>query len=171
MIETEEDCTAMAGKYLTFTLDTEEYGIEILKVREIIGMMPVTRVPRAPRCVRGVVNLRGKVIPVIDLRTIFSMPAINDSGHTCIVVVQVESATGDLVMGVIVDAVSEVVDITAEEIEPPPTFGESVPSDMFHGMAKRSSKVLIMLDIDRVITGHDVHWMKRGFTEDERLGR
>lgn len=156
-----EERLATEGKYLTFRLAEEEYGIEILKVREIIGIMSVTRVPRAPACVRGVVNLRGKVIPVIDLRTVFGMPFLDYSARTCIVVVQIQSGRRELVIGVIVDAVSEVVDIKQNEIEPPPSFGEMVSNEMFHGMAKRADHVLIMLDIDRVLTGGDIQWIHR----------
>lgn len=155
------DCLATAGKYLTFRLGDEEYGIEILKVREIIGMMAVTRVPRAPDCVRGVINLRGKVIPVVDLRNIFDLDFRDDTGRTCIIVVQVNTGKSELVMGIIVDEVSEVADIKSEEIEPPPSFGDAVTNEMFHGMAKRSGRVLIMLDIDRVVTGKELSWIRK----------
>lgn len=166
MSSIQEDSLATAGKYLTFRLADEEYGIEILKVREIIGIMSVTRVPRAPACVRGVINLRGKVIPVIDLRTVFGIPFLDYSARTCIIVVQIESEENELVIGVIVDAVSEVVDIKEEEIEPPPSFGESVPNEMFHGMAKRTDRVLIMLDIDQVFTGQELKWARRHSESD-----
>lgn len=151
---------AAAGKYLTFRLGDEEYGIAILKVREIMGMMAVTRVPRSPQCVRGVINLRGRVIPVVDLRTVFDLSFKEDTGRTCIIVVQVSAHHGDVVMGIIVDEVSEVADIRSEEIEPPPVIGNAEMTEMVHGMAKRSDRVLIMLDIDRVIDGKELTWVR-----------
>ncbi|MHB9003637.1 MAG: chemotaxis protein CheW, partial [Coriobacteriia bacterium] len=114
---------AKTNKHLTFTLDGEEYGLDILKVQEIIGIMPITRVPRTPEFVRGVINLRGKVIPVVDLRTKFGMGAALDTDRTCIVVVQVSGKNGYTVMGTVVDEVSEVIDIAEDEIEETPEFG------------------------------------------------
>src|SRR5512136_2465452 len=107
------------GKSLTFFLSGEEYGIEILKVYEIIGMLPITRVPQTQLCLKGVINLRGKVIPVVDLRLKFGMPEAEFTGETCIIVVHIHGVD----VGIIVDRVSEVIDIPTEDIEPAPTFG------------------------------------------------
>jgi purine-binding chemotaxis protein CheW len=136
-----------AGKYLTFGLANEEYGLEILKVREIIGQMDVTRVPGMPEHVLGVINLRGKVIPVVDLRLKFGMPNTDHTSETCIIVVSVQNQ----LMGVLVDRVSEVMDIHREEIEDAPNVGTSVESNFILGMAKVKGRVEILLDIDRVM--------------------
>jgi len=142
----------LAGKYLTFQLGHEVYGLEILKVQEIIGMMNVTSVPRTPSFVRGVINLRGKVIPVIDLRTKFQMETKEDTERTCIIVVQVASSGQTVTMGIIVDEVSEVLDIRAEQIEPAPTFGAAVDTDFILAMGKIGQKVVMLLDADKVLT-------------------
>jgi len=137
----------LAGKYLTFLLDDEEYGIEILKVREIIGIMDITKVPQTPDYVEGVINLRGKVIPVVDLRTKFGLRRAQYNEETCIVVVDVGA-----MMGIIVDTVQEVHDISAAEIEPPPALGAAVDTAFILGMGKVSGAVKILLDIDKVMT-------------------
>ena len=141
-----------AGKYLTFILGAEEYGLEIMKVQEIIKMMDVTRVPKTPGFVRGVINLRGKVIPVMDLRLKFAMEAIEDTEKTCVIVVQVTGADGNLTIGIIVDEVAEVADIAREQIEPSPAFGSNVETAFILGMGKIDKKVLTLLDIDKVLT-------------------
>jgi purine-binding chemotaxis protein CheW len=139
------------GKYLTFSLADEEYGIGILKIKEIIGMMPVTTVPQAPEFFKGVINLRGKVIPVIDLRLKFGMPPIEYSERTCIVVVETEGPSGSILMGSVVDSVSEVLNIKEEDVEDPPTFGTRLNTDAILGMAKMEEGVKILLDIDHVL--------------------
>jgi purine-binding chemotaxis protein CheW len=140
------------GKYLTFTLGTEGFGLSILMVREIIGFMEVTLIPKAPEYVKGVINLRGKVIPVIDLRIKFGMPEIPHTERTCIIVVEISSPKEEvLLVGVVVDAVSEVMNIKGEDIEPPPSFGGQMDTDYILGMAKTGKHVKILLDIDRVI--------------------
>jgi len=139
------------GKYLTFNLDKEEYGIGILKIKEIIGMMPITPVPRTPECVKGVINLRGKVIPVIDLRLKFGMAEIGYTDRTCIIVVEVEGDSGTLLVGILVDSVSEVLNIKGDHIEDTPTFGTGLSTDYISGMAKTEGGVKILLDIDRVL--------------------
>jgi purine-binding chemotaxis protein CheW len=141
-----------AGKYLSFALGDEEYGLEILEVREIIQMMDITAVPRTPPQVKGVINLRGKVIPVMDLRLKFAMPEAERTDETCIIVVTV----GDVEVGIIVDRVSEVLDIQGEEIEAPPSFGSSVNTDFILGMGKAGGRVTILLDIDKVVTAGEV---------------
>ena len=148
--------TANAGKYLTFELEGEVYGLEILKVQEIIGMMNVTRVPRTPEFMRGVINLRGKVIPVIDLRLKFALSAKEDTDRTCIIVVQVTHDTRQVTMGLIVDEVSEVQTIVESQIEPPPSFGASVDTDFILGMGKLGEKVVMLLDADKVLSGGEI---------------
>ena len=140
------------GKYLTFSLGDEEFGIGILKVKEIIGIMPITLVPRTPPAVKGVINLRGKVIPVIDLRLKFAMNEVEATERTCIVVVDVAAEEQNREMGVIVDSVSEVLNIKSEEIEDSPEFG-GAKSDTAYiiGMAKTDSGVKILMDIDKVL--------------------
>ncbi len=144
------------GKYLTFSLAGEEYGIGILKVKEIIGMMPVTPVPQTPVFVKGVINLRGKVIPVLDLRLKFGMEEIEYSERTTIIVVEVELQNGLVQIGIVVDSVSEVVNIKAEEIEETPAFGSSLNSDYILGMAKLEGSVKILLDINQVLTSDEL---------------
>ena len=143
--------TNRAGKYLTFRLAREEYGLEILKVQEIIGMMNVTRVPMMPEFMRGVINLRGKVIPVVDLRLKFGMESQEDTEKTCIIVVQVVAGEVSALMGIIVDAVSEVLNLTAGDIENTPDFGRGAEVPYLLGMANVKDKVKILLDIDRVL--------------------
>jgi len=142
----------LGGKYLTFGLDDEEYGLEILKVREIIGMMGITPVPRTPEYVRGVINLRGNVIPVVDLRTKFDLLRAEQTDETCIIVVDVEAVE----MGIVVDKVLEVLDIVSAEIEPAPSFGDAVDTDFILGMGKTDGKVTILLDISRVLTDDEL---------------
>jgi len=142
---------ALAGKYLTFAISEEEYGLPVLKVREIIKMMSITKVPQAPQHVRGVINLRGKVIPVIDVRLKFGFASQDYTERTCIIVVDVTLPAGPVMMGIIVDQVSEVLSITPEEIEPTPEFGEHVETSYMKGMAKVKGKVKILLDLDQVL--------------------
>ena len=140
------DLDAHDGKYLTFSLAREEYGLEILKVREIIGIMDITAVPQMPPHVKGVVNLRGKVIPVVDLRLKFGMESAEYTEATCIIVVDV----GTLV-GIIVDTVQEVLDIESAQIDPPPPLGASVDTTFILGMGKVREEVKILLDINKVL--------------------
>lgn len=138
------------GKYLTFSLGTEQYGIGILKIKEIIGMMPVTALPQAPDYLKGVVNLRGKVIPIVDLRTKFAMPEQAETERTCIIVVEVARHGGHCLTGLVVDGVSEVLNIKNEQIEEHSSLGD-LHSETVLGLAKMESGVKILLDIDRVI--------------------
>jgi purine-binding chemotaxis protein CheW len=146
------------GKYLTFSLGGEEYGLEILKVKEIIGIMNITSVPQMPHYVKGVINLRGKVIPVIDLRLKFGMEAFQYNERTCIIVVDIVSASAGnkIIMGIVVDCVSEVLNIKNEEIEDAPAFGTRLDTDYILGMAKLKGNVKILLDIDKVLTSEEV---------------
>ena len=141
-----------AGKYLTFVLANETYGLEILKVREIMGLMDITAVPRTPEFVKGVINLRGKVIPVIDLRLKFGLQEAEHTEETCIIVVNVSS----MEMGIVVDKVSEVLDIASGEIEETPSFGVDVDTNFILGMGKANEKVTILLDIVKVMAGSDL---------------
>ncbi|MGD9733496.1 MAG: chemotaxis protein CheW [Desulfamplus sp.] len=144
------------GKYLTFSLAGEEYGIGILQVKEIIGMMPITSVPRTPDFVKGVINLRGKVIPVIDLRLRFAIPESEYTERTCIIVVEITASYGEMVIGIVVDSVSEVLNIKGENIEDSPSFGTSLDSQYILGMAKLEGGVKILLDIDKVLTSEEL---------------
>ncbi len=153
--------TIKTGKYLTFSLKNEEYGIGILKAKEIIGMMPITSVPRTPEFVKGVINLRGKVIPIIDLRTKFSMESIDYTERTCIIVVEVDSDSETVLIGIVVDAVSEVINIKEEDIEKAPGFGTKLDTDYILGMAKMEGGVKILLNIDRVLSNREISDLKQ----------
>ncbi len=142
----------LAGKYLTFDLHGESYGVNVLKIREIIRLTNITAVPQMPAYVRGVINLRGKIIPVMDLRLRFGFPDTAKSEHTCIMVVQVQLADGKTTqMGLIVDGVEEVINIGGGEIEETPNFGSTLSTECILGMAKIKGKVKTLLDIDRVM--------------------
>ena len=146
-------------KYLTFSLGEEKYGIEILAVREINGMMNITPIPETPEFVKGVINLRGKIIPVVDLRLKFQMAERAYDERTCIIVVQMNASSGPVQMGVIVDSVSEVSSIGQEDIEPPPSMGLSLETSYITGMAKSKEDVKILLDIDRVLSEEEIKMM------------
>ncbi len=141
------------GKYLTFALANEEYGLEILKVREIIGYINVTAVPQTPHYVSGVINLRGQVIPVVDLRAKFGMDVADVTDQTCIVVVEICQGNHTFSTGIVVDHVQEVLDIAGEHIEEAPQFGTAVDTDFILGMGKIDDSVKILLDIDKVLAG------------------
>jgi purine-binding chemotaxis protein CheW len=145
-----------AEKYLSFRLGKEEFAIQVLSVREIMGMQEITSVPQTPPYVRGVINLRGKVIPVIDLRLKFGLPEIEYSQRTCIIVVQIEGEAGRMLMGAIVDGVSEVLSLLASDIEDTPDFGDGTSAPYILGMAKIKNKVKILLDINMVLTSQEV---------------
>ncbi len=139
------------GKYLTFALSHEEYGLEILKVREIIGYMEITAVPQTPAHVKGVINLRGQVIPVIDLRMKFGMNEAEVTEETCIIVVEIAQGDRHFQTGIVVDRVKEVLDIDGENIEDAPQFGSNVDTNFILGMGKVNGSVKILLDIDKVL--------------------
>jgi len=145
-----------AGKYLTFQLGNEEFAIQVLRVREIMGIQEITAVPQTPDYVKGVINLRGKVIPVVDLRLKFGLPELEYTPRTCIIVVQIESDAGKLMIGVIVDAVSEVLTLQAADIEDTPDFGSGVATPYLLGMAKLKGKVKILLDINMVLSSQEL---------------
>lgn len=144
------------GKYLTFYVAGEEYGLEILKVREIIGLMDITTVPKTPDFVRGVINLRGKVIPVVELRSKFNIESTEDTNQTCIIVVDVTFDDSTLQIGILVDSVSEVLDIPGDDIEDTPSFGTDLKTDFIRGMAKAKGSVKILLNIESVLTASDM---------------
>jgi purine-binding chemotaxis protein CheW len=145
-----------AGKYLTFQLGNEEFAIQVLRVREIMGVQEITAVPQTPGYVKGVINLRGKVIPVVDLRLKFGLPELEYTQRTCIIVVEIHSDARKHLIGVIVDAVSEVITLQSGEIENTPDFGNGVATPYLLGMAKIKGKVKILLDIDIVLSAQDV---------------
>jgi purine-binding chemotaxis protein CheW len=144
---------AKPGKHLTFLLGQEFYGLPVLKVREIIKLVNITPVPRMPGHVKGVVNLRGKIIPIIDLRLKFDMAPAANTDRTCIIVVQAADSAQitTTALGVVVDSVEEVLNISANEIEETPDFGTAVNIASLQGMAKINGKVVSLLDIDRVV--------------------
>jgi purine-binding chemotaxis protein CheW len=145
-----------AGKYLVFHLGEEEFGIQVQKVREIMGVQDITQVPQTPAHVKGVINLRGKVIPVIDLRLKFVMPPREYTQRTCIIVVQVAGERGIVLMGIVVDGVAEVLQVAGTDVEDTPSFGREVEVPYVMGLAKLKGKVKILLDIDHVMTAHEL---------------
>jgi purine-binding chemotaxis protein CheW len=150
-------CDRRAGKYLTFQLANEEFGIRVLKVRELMGIQEITAVPQTPAHVKGVINLRGKVVPVIDLRLKFALPAAEYTPRTCIVVTQVQGESSPIMVGIVVDGVSDVLNLTAQEIEDTPDFGDGAGVRYLLGMAKVKGKVKILLDIDQVLSTQELH--------------
>jgi purine-binding chemotaxis protein CheW len=146
----------LGGKYLTFALGKEGYGLQILKVREIIGWLEITALPQTPAYVKGVINLRGQVIAVVDLRAKFGMDATERTDQTCIIVVETLHEQRKICTGIIVDQVSEVLEIAGKNIEPAPSFGTSVETDFILGMGKVGESVKILLDIDKVMTNAEI---------------
>jgi len=148
------------GKYLTFQLGREEFAIQVLKVREIMGVQDITAVPQTPAHVKGVINLRGKVVPVVDLRLKFRLPEVEYTQRTCIIVVQVDFQGSVLLMGIVVDGVSEVLNLAAGDIEDTPEFGSGVVTPYLLGMAKSKGKVKILLDIDQVLSSQELQGLE-----------
>lgn len=140
-----------SGKYLIFKMADSEYGISILKVKEIIGMLPVTPLPNALDYIKGVINLRGKVIPVIDLRLRFDLPEIPHTDRTCIIVVEINSGAGSFVSGIVVDGVTEVLHLDGENITETPPFGTRLDTEYILGIAKSKETVRILLDVDQML--------------------
>ena len=145
------------GKYLVFELGREEFGIRVLKVREIMGVQDITCLPRTPAHVKGVINLRGKVIPVVDMRLKFGLPEQEYTPRTCIIVVQVKREAGLRLMGIVVDGVAEVLTLASTDIEDTPDLGDGVATPYLLGMAKVKGKVKILLEIDQVLASQDLH--------------
>lgn len=153
-----------AGKYLTFFLASEEYGIEILKVQEIIGRMPITPVPLTSKYIRGVINLRGKIHPIMDLNVKFGMDQTDITDETCIIVIK----TSSLMMGILVDKVSEVVNLSSDDIEDTPSFGSEVNTEYLLGIGKTGGRIRMLLDIEKVITASDVINMKKATDSENK---
>ncbi len=154
--------SSMAGKYLTFHLAGEVYGLPILKVQEIIRMMKITRVPRAPGFVLGVVNLRGKVIPIINMRSKFGLEVVEDTERTCIIVVQVVHKGRLITLGVVVDEVSEVMNLSVDQISKTPPMGASVDTEFIMGMGRMESNVIMLLDLDKAFSAEELAEMGAG---------
>jgi purine-binding chemotaxis protein CheW len=154
LIEPANATGARTGKYLTFHIVNEEFAIPVLKVREIIGVQDITAVPRTPAFVKGVINLRGKVIPVVDLRLKFGLPEAQYTQLTCIIVVQVSMEMRDLLVGIVVDGVSDVLNLAGSDIEDTPNFGHGVAVPYLLGMAKTKDGLKILLDIDALLCGN-----------------
>ncbi len=154
--EVHPDLRCQGGKFLTFRLASDEYGIEILKVREIIGMIPITEIPRLTRDIRGIINLRSTVIPVVDIRTRFGMDHVDDTDETCIIVLSVRIDDRPVLMGMLVDSVSEVLDIGQSQIEPAPHFGSQVDTRFIMGIAKIENAIKILLDAEEIFTDGDI---------------
>ena len=152
VVAEKKDTSAIDGKFLTFILGNEVYGIEILKAREIIGLMDITTVPQTPEYMKGVINLRGKVIPVIDLRLKFGMPEEEHTQETCVIVVEVNNTS----IGIIVDSVSEVSDINGGEIEDAPSFGQGIDTSFIMALGKVKDKIIILLDIEAVLSSEEL---------------
>ncbi len=147
---------ARSGVYLTFTLGKEYYGIPVLKVKDIIGMVEITEVPRTPHFIKGVINLRGKIIPIMDLRLKFELEEIAYTERTVIIVLEIKIKDSKRLMAVVVDTVSEVISITDTNIEPPPQYGISIESDFIMGMAKVKEKVIMLLNIEKVFNAEEL---------------
>ena len=154
------DSRVLAGvnpeRYLTFHLAGEEYGIDIMKVQEIIGLVPITRVPTAPDYCRGVINLRGKVIPTFDLRAKLGMETCDDTDRTCIIIVEAAGLNNQNHCGLVVDEVAEVLDISQADLNPPPEYGSGVDEALIQAIGVVEGKVKILLDIDRVLSGDSI---------------
>ena len=139
-------------QYLTFKLDSEIFALDVATVREVLDFTTVTKIPRTPEFMRGVINLRGSVVPVVDLRLAFDMSATEKTVNTCIIVVEVCLEGESTIMGALADSVEEVIDLEPEQIQPPPKIGTSIKTDFIRGMGKRESQFLMILDIDRVFS-------------------
>lgn len=153
-------------QYLTFMLGTEIFAINILSIKEIIEHGQLTEVPKMPSFIRGVINLRGAVVPVIDLGARFDKPPTSVTRKTCIVIIEVESDSDQQVLGVMVDAVNEVLDITQDEIEPPPSFGANIRVDFIEGMGKVKGKFVILLNVNHVLSIEEIATIA-GVTHEE----
>jgi purine-binding chemotaxis protein CheW len=146
------DAITETRQYLTFKLDHEVFALDVATVREVLDFTTVTKIPRTPEFMRGVINLRGSVVPVVDLRLAFGMTATEKTVNTCIVVVEVCLEGETTIMGALADSVEEVIDLEPDQIQPAPRLGTSIKTDFIRGMGKRESQFLMILDIDRVFT-------------------
>lgn len=151
---------ARPGKYLTFMLGEELYAVDILKVQEIIGMQSVIRMPKTPAYVRGMINLRDRVIPIIDLRLKFDMEHKEDTRRTCIIVLQVAINGRQVIIGAVVDEVSEVIDLSQNELQPAPSFGSALDTHMIIGIGRTKEKVIMLLDADTLLSTEEIFSLK-----------
>ncbi|MDR1657172.1 MAG: chemotaxis protein CheW [Deltaproteobacteria bacterium] len=154
-------------KFLRFEIAEEYYGLDILKIMEINGMMDITAVPQTPKFMKGLINLRGKVIPVIDLRLKFGLPEEAYTERTSIIVIEFKTISGPTQMGIVVDRVSEVITINEADIDPPPEFGTRLKSEYIKGMAKTKTAVIIILDIDLILTDQELTFGPKSPEEDD----
>ncbi len=143
-------------QYLTFALGEEVFALETGSVREVIELVPVTRIPKTPTFMRGVINLRGHAVPVVDLRIKFDMPTVADTVNTCIIIVDVEVEGESCSMGAIVDSVREVFEMTSDQINPPPRMGTSIRADFIRGMGKQNEEFIMILDIGKVFSQEEL---------------
>jgi len=160
---------SQVGKYLTFSLNSENYGIPILKVKEIIGLMDITYVPKTPEFIKGVINLRGKIIPIMDLRLKFKMEEKIYNERTCFIVVEVSINNIKRLIGIVVDTVSEVLTINKEDIEPPPDYGTKAEKSFLIGMGKVKGKVIILLNIEQILSYEEFIFLLNDSKENEAL--
>ncbi len=145
-----------AEQYLSFKIGEELFAVDVAKVREVLEIMPITKIPRAPEFMKGVINVRGTVVPVVDLRIKFGMDEAEDTVDTCIVVMEVEMETETIVLGTKVDAVEEVVDLDSDQIEPAPKIGTHLNTEFIKGIGKREDKFIILLDIDKMFSSEEL---------------
>ncbi len=158
-------------QYLTFTLDGEEFALDISKVREVLDYTAITRVPRMPDFLRGVINLRGNVVPVVDLRMKLGMTATEKTVNTCIVIVDISIDGETMQMGALADSVQEVLELDAKQVEPAPKIGTRIRSEFVRGMGKRDEKFLIILDIDRVLSPDEAGQLQEAWNSGEGAAR
>lgn len=153
-------------QYLTFGLGEEVFALETGSVREVIELVPVTRIPKTPPFMRGVINLRGHAVPVVDLRIKFDMPRVKDTVNTCIIIVDVEVENENCHMGAIVDSVREVFEMGSDQINPPPRMGTSIRADFIKGMGKQSEEFIMILDIGKVFSPEELSLPSAAETND-----
>lgn len=156
----EEQGAASTTQYLTFLLDDEVFAVDISKIREVLEFTSVTKVPRTPQFMQGVINLRGSVVPVVDMRSKFQMPSAERTVNTCIIILEVASDEGITVMGALADSVQEVMDLGPGQIEPPPKLGTRLRSDFLLGMGKHEGNFIMILDIDKVFSANELSHMQ-----------
>jgi len=156
------DAITETRQYLTFKLDHEVFALDVATVREVLDFTTVTKIPRTPEFMRGVINLRGSVVPVVDLRLAFGMTATEKTVNTCIVVVEICLEGETTIMGALADSVEEVIDLEPEQIQPAPRLGTSIKTDFIRGMGKRDSQFLMILDIDRVFSADELAGLRIG---------
>jgi purine-binding chemotaxis protein CheW len=151
----------IAGKCLTFRVGPEEYGVEILKVREIVGLQKITEVPMTTSHIRGVINLRGKIIPVVDMRHKLKLPPQAQSRENCIVIVMVRGPQGESLVGLLVDAMNEVFGMEEAALEPIPQLGEGKALEFIHGLARVRNRVVILLNVDQVVQAEELEGLEQ----------